>query len=389
MARISKLVNKHRLRYKVYFPDGEIVERSRLVDSVRVAREKMVLANEIEVHTAGQTYSSRDVIIWHNARLISRADRARLEGDLPGHGKTLSDCLDEWEATWTVCPEEIESRSARRKNIETILGKDTPIKSLEFTDGLVMVNELKARGRKVTYIRKHVRDLKSAFNHQLAIRYLPYNAFATLSAGRTPPEEKIKHAILTDDQIREVLDRADKKDRQDRPWLQGTLTLHLLMFFGLGIRRKEVLLARWAMIDWKERSITLPAEITKTKKKRTIGLGTRLYNELKAQSSKLKAETSKDVPKSEIQNPKSEFILPRLHPETVSKAIRTLFRECGIVARLHDARHTYTTMLQDVGVPPHRAMGRTGHADMRMLSHYSHGDFDEVYEDRFGFMKDK
>lgn len=247
-----------------------------------------------------------------------------------------------------------------------------------------MIQELKegggqcprATGRKVTYIRKHVRDLKSAFNHQLAIRYLPYNAFATLSAGRVPPEEKIKHTILTDDQIRKVLNRADKKDRQDRPWLQGTLTLHLLMFFGLGIRRKEALLARWAMIDWDVRSITLPAEITKTKKERTIGLGGRLYDAL------LNRQSS-------IDNRQSDYILPGLHPETVSKAIRTLFRECGIRARLHDTRHTYTTMLQDVGVPPHRAMGRTGHADMRMLSHYSHGNFEEVYEDRFGFMKDE
>ena len=40
-----------------------------------------------------------------------------------------------------------------------------------------------------------------------------------------------------------------------------------------------------------------------------------------------------------------------------------------------------------LGVLPHCAMGRTGHTDMKMLSQYSHGDFDEVYEDNFGFLK--
>ena len=81
------------------------------------------------------------------------------------------------------------------------------------------------------------------------------------------------------------------------------------------------------------------------------------------------------------------YILPRFAPWTISRAIREHLRDCGINARLHDARHTYTTMLQDLGIAPHRAMKRTGHTDMRMLLHYSHGDFKEVYEDRLGFLK--
>ena len=33
------------------------------------------------------------------------------------------------------------------------------------------------------------------------------------------------------------------------------------------------------------------------------------------------------------------------------------------------------------------AMQRTGHGDLRMLSHYSHGRFSEIFEDRFSFMQ--
>jgi len=56
--------------------------------------------------------------------------------------------------------------------------------------------------------------------------------------------------------------------------------------------------------------------------------------------------------------------------------------------RLHDARHTYVSLLQQkLGVQPIEAMARTGHANMRMLSHYSHGKFGTVFEDGFDFMK--
>lgn len=372
MAKISKLGNKHRLRYMVYFPGGKQVERSRLIASTSDAREKLSMANELEFRTANKTYTARRLEVWQNMRLISPADRAQLAEDLPGHGKTLEECLDEWEATWSVSTEEASSRNYRRNNLEGILGKDKAIKALTFHDGLGLVNELKARGRKVSYIRKHVRDLKAAFNHQLAIRYLEYNPFATLSVGRIPAEEKTRHVILTDKQIRKVLERAHEKDQEKRPLLEGTLTLHLLMFFGLGIRRREAMASRLDMINWKKRSITLPAEITKTGKPRTIGLGKRLYKELKARS-KLKG--------------KDDYILPRFTPRTISRAIGNHLRECGIKARPHDARHTYTTMLQDLGVTPHRAMERTGHTDMKMLSHYSHGAFEEVYEDKFDFMQ--
>ena len=101
---------------------------------------------------------------------------------------------------------------SQKKNILRILGADIPIKGLDFNAGLALVNELKARGRKVAYIRKHIRDLKATFNHQVATRYLEYNPFATLLAGKIPAEEKIQHRILTDAEIRKILEKARAKD---------------------------------------------------------------------------------------------------------------------------------------------------------------------------------
>jgi hypothetical protein len=56
---------------------------------------------------------------------------------------------------------------------------------------------------------------------------------------------------------------------------------------------------------------------------------------------------------------------------------------------LHDARHTSTTLLQEKNVSSIDAMGRTGHAEMRMLSHYSHPKLGIIHEDPFEFMQDK
>ena len=83
------------------------------------------------------------------------------------------------------------------------------------------------------------------------------------------------------------------------------------------------------------------------------------------------------------------IILPRFRADSVSKATMKHFRRCGINMRLHDARHTYVTLLQEKNVSPIDTMGRTGHADMQMLSHYSHPKLGTIHEDQFEFMQDE
>ena len=141
----------------------------------------------------------------------------------------------------------------------------------------------------------------------------------------------------------------------------------LLMAFGCGLRRSEILNARWEDINWEERSLLIP--LSKTGKSRHIGLGQRLFYEL--------------LKRQKEEGP----IFPRFVPWSLSRAFRIYLRSLGINMRLHDARHTYASLIQQkAGAKPIEAMARTGHADMRMLSHYSHGKFGEIFEDRFEFM---
>ena len=131
------------------------------------------------------------------------------------------------------------------------------------------------------------------------------------------------------------------------------------------------MLSRWEHIDWDARSLLVPAESAKDRDERRVGLGGRLFNELWA------------------GRQEKGFILPRYYPGTLTKGITKHFALCGFKMRLHDTRHTHTTLLQeDAGATPHEAMQRTGHDDMAMLSHYTHADFGEVLEDRLGFLQE-
>lgn len=368
MSTVSKFGNRLRLRYKVYYPTGEIVTRSRYFHTRQQARIKASLANTIEAMTAHFAYDKKQILEWHYAGLLSQVDVSALSENLPDAGKTLSQCFDEWEATWQVTDQEAQTRWSRRRTILQIMG-DTSIKKLTLEHGYELIRLLRDSKHKTETIRKYIRDLKQALNYQVALRYLKYNPFAALSAGRIPAEEKIKPKVFTDKQIVKILEQAEERDKMKRPWLGGTLTLHLLLFFGTGLRRREAQESRLEHINWKERSLTLPATITKTGKSRTVGLGTNLYEALLPRKGQ------------------AGYILPRFAPLVVSKTIKNHFKACGIDARLHDTRHTYVSMLQDTGVKPHDAIQRTGHTDLKMLSRYSHGNFHEVYEDKFDFLK--
>jgi len=186
---------------------------------------------------------------------------------------------------------------------------------------------------------------------------------------KIPQKERIQHVIPTEEKIVEILKKAEKNDRLKRPLLGGKLTLFIFIFFGCGLRRSEAMAAKIENIDWERRGLLLTE--TKTGKPRMVGLGQKLYNLL--------------LPMKGQEG----FILPRFRPESVSRAIIAHFHNCGVDMRLHDARHTYTTLLQEKDVSPIDAMGRTGHADMRMLSHYSHPKLGIIHEDQFEFMQDE
>jgi len=361
MAHLSKVTDNHRLRYRITFPDRSYVDRSRRYKTRRDAKAQWPKAAELEERTKHGTYNHRHIEQWRRQGFLNATDTQRL-GFNPEF-KSLILALEEYRASWEVSPKEATSREGRLNRIASILGGELPLKNLRYADGLRLKKELKALGYKTATIQKCIQDLKRCFNLQLANQTIEFNPFATLKGGRISQKEKIRHVTLTDEQVGEVMARAEGS-----PALGGWLKVFLLVFFGCGIRRGEALNARWENVDWDERSLLLTK--TKTGIHRKVALGQRLYYELL------------------VRKKEKGLIFPSFHPDTVSKTIKRHLQKCGIKMRLHDTRHTYTTLFQGIeGVKPIDAMARTGHKDMRMLSLYTHGKFGKIFEDEFSFMK--
>jgi integrase len=380
MAYLTKIedrrrrgITRYRVRYRVYFPDGAWVARSRRYETLAVGRVKLELASALEARTRQLQQAPDDIKIWKNEGLVTAQEAERLDLVPAPQRKTLEQAMDEYRATWEVSPEETKTREGRVTVIKKILGARTPIIEFNYGHGELLKTKLRERHLKVVTIRQYLQDLKRCFRHQVRLQILPYNPFAELSAGRVPPGERPKQTRLNNAQVMKVLAKAAKRLQKEGGWpvLHGWLLVFLLMLFGTGLRRKEAMLARWEHIDWVNRFLVVPAENAKDGEERRVGLGRRLFDELWA------------------RREGEGFILPRYYPTTVTRAVTRHFAACGLPMRLHDARHTYATLLQeDAGARPDQAMQRTGHGDLAMLTRYTHPEVDEVLEDRLGFMQD-
>lgn len=355
-------------------PDDSWLERSRLTTDKGQAREIKSMADLIEIKTMHQESTAADLVHWTRHRMISRHD-AELLNTYQDARKTLAQAAAEYKQAIDCGKEEADARRVRIDRVVEILGPEKSVSDIRHSDGERIKTALRDGWRGKTYkavtINKHLQDVKRMFTLQMAEGVLEYNPFGVLRGAKIPKEETISHTVLGHDDIARVLLEAEISDRRSAPGnpasLGGNLTLFLLMFLGCGLRRKEAMAAKLENIDWQSRSLRLL--VTKNDEEREVGLGERLYALLLPRKGK------------------TGYILPRFYPNSVSRAISRHFKRCGFQMRLHDARHTYTTRLLDLGVLRHNAMGRTGHKDSRMLDHYTHPIFGEVYEDQFPFMR--
>ncbi|HVO85457.1 MAG TPA: tyrosine-type recombinase/integrase [Syntrophobacteria bacterium] len=364
---------RYRVRYRIYFPDGSWVARSRRYETLAVGRVKVELASALESRTRQLQQSPEDIKIWKNEGLLTAQEAERLDLVPAPQRKTLEQAMDEYRATWVVSPQEASIREGRVRIITQILGAKTPIVEFNYGHGEFLKTKLRERKVKVVTIRRYLQDLRRCFRHQVRLQVLPYNPFAELSTGRVPPAERPKQTRLTNAQVIEVLTKAGDRIQKESGArvLHGWLLVFLLLVFGTGLRRKEAMLARWEHVDWVNRFLVVPAENAKDGEERRVGLGRRLFNELLA------------------RREEEGLILPRYHPATITGAVTKHFAACGLPMRLHDTRHTYATLLQeDAGARPDQAMQRTGHGDLAMLTRYTHPQVDEVLEDRLGFMQE-
>ena len=109
-----------------------------------------------------------------------------------------------------------------------------------------------------------------------------------------------------------------------------------------GMRRGELFKLTWANVDFTSRLVSLPQTITKTMKARTVGITSRMYDELIALYEK------------SDKNPES---LVFGITDNCKRSWTTACRLANVKGlRFHDLRHSYVTRLINAGIPAAEAM---------------------------------
>lgn len=131
-----------------------------------------------------------------------------------------------------------------------------------------------------------------------------------------------------------------------------TLRDYFLFLIYSGLRRTETMLLKWSSVDTKTKTLTVPAEITKTGKKRSIPLTDVLLHIL-------------DQRKEQIveDNP---YIFPGAggikHIVEPRRAISTVRDLSGVNWSPHDCRRTYATIASRLDVSYYKLKHLLGHA---------------------------
>lgn len=176
--------------------------------------------------------------------------------------------------------------------------------------------------------------IKLFFRWALRRRYIEYSPCDALTPIKRLPRER----VLTDEELRSVFGAAlDGVDNFSQ-------IVALLILFGQ--RRTETSSLRWEWIDEKNRTITLPASITKNKRSHTFPYGD------------MAAAIFEKVPRQ------GEYLFPASRDHVRGKPTaafngwtncKAAFdKKCKIAPwRLHDLRRTFATNMAALRVAPH------------------------------------
>lgn len=131
-----------------------------------------------------------------------------------------------------------------------------------------------------------------------------------------------------------------------------------------GCREGELMALRKSYVRLSEGGLTLPAEVTKTKRERFVAL----------------VGTALEVVQRRLQNPGGEYLLApsrknrsSLIPSFPRRSWNTALKSAGISDfRFHDLRHTHASYLAMSGATARELMESLGHSTPGMSSRYAH-----------------
>lgn len=198
-------------------------------------------------------------------------------------------------------------------------------------------------------------QLKKLFNHAVKLGLVKHNPAAAFDIHDAGGAEISRTRILSQDELREVI----AKFRQYPEKFTRDNYLAILLLLALGVRKNELIAAKWQEFDFDEAVWHLPSERTKTGAEIRIPLVPAVIEWLK--ELKIRALGSDYV----FPNRRTAK-RPHMGPDTLNRAIQVMFGQdkqrptdnlMGDIEyfTVHDLRRTTRSLLAELGTPSHIA----------------------------------
>lgn len=211
--------------------------------------------------------------------------------------------------------------------------------------------------RSIATVNKELGKLRRMFNIAVREQWLPRNPFSngeSLISTETP-----RTRILTFDEEQRLFTAIQSKPY--RKHIKGIV----LVALDCALRRGEIFTLKWSDIDLEQRTITVRAFNSKTARKRTVAMTTRVYSFLKTiweNSSKILDDLVFGV------------------SVTIKTAWKKICRDASIFDfHFHDCRATSISRMIRAGMPPAEVMRVSGHTTLRAFSIYVRSDLDTAF----------
>jgi len=193
-------------------------------------------------------------------------------------------------------------------------------------------------------IQKELNVLKHLLRLAVDWELIPVNHAHGVRAPKVPPG-RVRYLQPTE--LATVLQACPE-------WLRRIVTLAV----STGMRRSEILRARWLDLDLSNGHVLLPQ--TKNGDGRVVYLN---------ESASFALRSLHFGPETKS----TDLMFPNVTPEQVSMAFQRACRSVGVLNfRFHDLRHTAASWLRMGGADIHTVAQLLGHKDLRMAIRYQH-----------------
>lgn len=213
--------------------------------------------------------------------------------------------------------------------------------------------------RNVATVNKELGKLKRMFNIAIQEQFLTRSPFSNGVSLMTDEEHRTR--VLSFDEEQRLLEAI--KSNLYRKHLVGIV----LVALDCALRRGEIFTLKWSDCDLTKRTIIVRAFNSKTARKRTVAMTSRVHCEL-----------SRIWGEAEV---KEQDALIFGVSVTIKTAWKKICSEAKIENfRFHDCRHTAITRMIKAGMSPVEAMKISGHTTLRAFNIYANLDADAIFQ---------